>query len=166
MQVIIFQQDDNKVAIMYPAPEYVDQLEAIAQKDVPVGRAYRIVDPINLPPYDMQHLWRWTDSGPLDVVEETPIVPDSISFAQLIIGLVTEQWISRQEGEAWLQGILPSQVQSLINTLPENQQFFAIARATRPSVIMRNDPLVDTLATLQQKTPEEIDQFFITYSGV
>jgi len=166
MQVIIFQLDDNRVAIMYPTPEYADQLEVLAQKDVPVGRAYRIVDVINLPPYDTQHLWRWTDSGPLDVVEETPIVPESISFAQLIIGLVTEQWISRQEGEAWLQGILPSQVQMLISTLPEDQQFVAIARASRPSVIMRNDPLVDTLAALQQKTPEEIDQFFITYSGV
>lgn len=166
MEVIIFQQDNDRVAVMYPTPEYADKLETLAQKDVPVGRAYRIVDPINLPPYDIQHLWRWTESGPLDVVEEVPVVPESISFAQLIIGLVTEQWISRQEGEAWLQGVLPAPVQTLIGTLPEDQQFVAIARATRPSVVMRNDPLVATLASLQQKTPEDLDQFFITYSGV
>ncbi len=166
MQVIIFQQDENKVAILYPSPEYTNQLEIIAQKDIPSNTPYRILEDSELP-YDIaQSRWRWTESGPLDITEEVIVVPESISFAQLIIGLVTEQWISRQEGEAWLQGILPAQVQMLIGTLPEDQQFIALARATRPSLIMREDPLVDTLAALQQKTPEDIDQFFITYSGV
>jgi hypothetical protein len=108
-------------------------------------------------------------SGVEVTIEPPPPPPSNIpnlSFAQLIIGLVIEQWISRQEGEAWLQGILPAQVQMLISTLPEDQQFIALARASRPSVIMRDDPLVDALSALQQKTPEDIDQFFITYSGV
>lgn len=166
MQVIIFQQDENKVAILYPSPEYANQLEIIAQKDIPSGTPYRIVEDNELPYGIAQSRWRWTEVGPLDIAEQALIVPESISFAQLIIGLVSEQWISRQEGEAWLQGVLPAPVQMLINTLPENQQFVAIARATRPSVVMRNDPLVTTLASLQQKTPEDLDQFFITYSGV
>ena len=79
------------------------------------------------------------------------IVPTSITFAQLMVGLVTEQWITREEGEAWLQGVLPAQVRLLINSLPEEKQFIAIARATRPSAVMRNDPLVDSLYALQQK---------------
>lgn len=89
-----------------------------------------------------------------------------ITFAQLLIGLVTEGWITEAEGEAWLVGTLPAQVTALISTLPAEQQFAAKARAIRPSVILRLDPLVLALGAAQGKTPEELDQFFRTYAGV
>jgi hypothetical protein len=95
-----------------------------------------------------------------------PPVPDAISFAQLLIGLVTEQWITEAEGEAWLAGTLPAPVLALIATLPAEQQFPAKARALRPSEVLRADPLVELLGAAQGKTPEQLDDFFRTYSEV
>lgn len=90
----------------------------------------------------------------------------SLTFAQLLIGLVTEGWITEAEGEAWLTGTLPAPVLSLIATLPAGQQFAAKARAIAPSVVLRNDALVVALGAAQGKTPEQIDAFFTTYAQV
>lgn len=89
-----------------------------------------------------------------------------LSFAQLMIGLVTEAWITEAEGEAWLAGTLPTAVLTIIGTLPVEQQFAAKARATRPSEVLRNDPLVASLGASAGKTPEELDDFFRTYAAV
>ncbi len=101
---------------------------------------------------------------PADVVPEP--VPESITFAQLLIGLVMESWITQPEGEAWLIGTLPSAVETLIASLPTNQQFIARARATRPSAVYRADSLVAALAAAEGKTESEIDDFFRTYALV
>lgn len=90
----------------------------------------------------------------------------SLTFAQLLIGLVAEEWITEAEGEAWLTGTTPTAVNSLIMTLPTEQRFAAKARAVRPSIVLRNDPLVTSLAVLQSKTPEQMDLFFTTYAQV
>lgn len=89
-----------------------------------------------------------------------------LSFAQLMIGLVTEAWITEAEGEAWLAGTLPTAVLTIIGTLPVEQQFAAKARAIRPSEVLRNDPLVVSLGASAGKTPEELDDFFRTYAVV
>jgi hypothetical protein len=70
MQVVIYPQDNGLVAVMVPAPEFADQIEAVAQKDVPPGTPWRIVDDSTLPSRDSRDRWRWTESGPLDVVSE------------------------------------------------------------------------------------------------
>lgn len=93
----------------------------------------------------------------------TPI-PD-LSFAQLLIGLVAEEWITEAEGGGWLVGTLPAPVLAVIATLPTNQQFAAKARAIRPSVIVRADPLVASLAAAEGKSSAEIDAFFTTYAA-
>lgn len=94
-------------------------------------------------------------------------VPSVISFAQLLIGLVSEGWITASEGRAWRDRVsLPAQVQMVIEGLPEDQQFAAETRALAPSEVNRNDPLVVALATVAGKTTEEIDTFFRTYSKV
>jgi hypothetical protein len=93
-------------------------------------------------------------------------VPQSITFAQLLIGLVSEQWVTEAEGEAWLAGMLPAPVLQLIATLPAEQQFPAKARAIRPSEVLRADPLVELLGAAQGKTGEDLDQFFRTYAQV
>ena len=72
MQVIIFPYDDTKVAVVTPAPEYTDQIEAVAHKDVPDGAPWRIIDASELPSRDTRDRWRWTDSGPLAVEPEAP----------------------------------------------------------------------------------------------
>lgn len=89
----------------------------------------------------------------------------SLTFAQLLIGLVTEEWITEAEGEAWLEGTLPAAVIALIASLPEGARFAARARAVRPSVVLRLDPLVVALAAAQSKSAEELDAFFATYAA-
>jgi len=96
-----------------------------------------------------------------------PVIPiPNLSFAQLLIGLVTEGWITEAEGEGWLVGTLPGPVLLVISMLPTNEQFAAKARASRPSDVERSDPLVAALATAEGKTSEEIDTFFLTYAAV
>lgn len=89
-----------------------------------------------------------------------------LSFAQLLIGLVTEAWITEAEGDAWADGTLPAAVLTLIASLPASEQFAARTRAKRPSEIIRTDPLVIALGAAQGKTVEEIDTFFVTYAQV
>lgn len=91
---------------------------------------------------------------------QPPSIPD-ITFAQLLIGLVQAGWITEAEGEAWLAGTLPAAVLGVIQGLPEGQRFAAKARALRPSLIERNDPLVAALAAQEGKTPSDVDQFFL-----
>ena len=91
-------------------------------------------------------------------------IPD-ISFPQLLIGLVGAGWITEAEGNGWLTGTLPPPLVALISALPENQRFAARARALRPSVVVRSDPLVNALAAAQGKTAAEMDAFFIAASA-
>lgn len=89
-----------------------------------------------------------------------------LSFAQLMVGLVTEQWITEAEGEAWLAGTLPAAVLTVIDALPAEQRFAAKARALRPSEVLRGDPLVASMGAAAGKTESEIDDFFRTYAAV
>lgn len=98
------------------------------------------------------------------VVKKDPSEIARLTFAQLLIGLVAEAWITEAEGEAWLSGTLPAPVLGLISTLPAEQQFPAKARALRPSEVIRNDPLVEMLGAAQGKSSAELDAFFATYS--
>lgn len=167
MQIIIFPQEDGSVSVIYPAPEYADQIEAVAAKDVPEGKSWRIVNTSDLPAYETRNRWRWTDSGPLEVAADAPApVPQSITFAQLLIGLVAEQWITEAEGDGWLAGTLPAAVLAVIDTLPAEYRFAAKARALRPSEVMRNDPLVAAMGAAAGKTSSDLDIFFQTYAGV
>jgi hypothetical protein len=110
--------------------------------------------------------FEWVNGAWQPTPPAPPPVPDAISFAQLLIGLVSEQWITEAEGEAWLAGTLPAPVLALIATLPAEQQFPAKARAIRPSEVLRADPLVNLLGVAQGKTGEDLDQFFRTYAQV
>lgn len=90
-----------------------------------------------------------------------------MSFAQMLIGLVAEGWITPEDGRAWRDRVgLPAPVAALIASLPEAQQFTAETRALAPSEVLRTDPLVTALAATEGKTPEEIDTFFLTYAQV
>ena len=99
---------------------------------------------------------------PEEIAEREAARP-KITFSQLLIGLVAEKWITEAEGEAWLLGTLPAGVVALIGTLPPEQRFPARARATAPTVVYRDDPLVIALGASQGKTPEQLDAFFVTY---
>jgi hypothetical protein len=51
MQKIIFKNDDGGVSVIHPTQEALDQhgIEAIAQKDVPPGKPYKIVNESEVP---------------------------------------------------------------------------------------------------------------------
>lgn len=90
-----------------------------------------------------------------------------LSFAQLLIGLVSEKWITVEEGRAWRDRYsLPLQVQAVIFRLPVEQQFAAETRALTPSEVLRLDPLVIAMGASIGKTEEEMDSFFLKYSGI
>ena len=90
----------------------------------------------------------------------------TLSFSQLLIGLVTEGWITEADGEGWLSGTLPPTVIATINLLPAENRFAAKARAARPSTVVRTDPLVEMMAMAQGRSPAEVDNFFRTYATV
>jgi hypothetical protein len=46
---IIYQTEDGGVAIIVPSAECGLTIEQIAQKDVPAGKAYKIVDVADIP---------------------------------------------------------------------------------------------------------------------
>lgn len=100
------------------------------------------------------------------VVKAEPHEIVKMTFAQLLIGLVAEGWITEEEGDGWLAGTLPGPVLGLISTLPAQMRFAAKARAIRPSEVLRRDPLVEMLGVAQGKTTEQLDTFFATYSQV
>ena len=102
---------------------------------------------------------------PVGTPPAPPVIIPDLSFAELLIGLVTEEWITEAEGDAWLSGTLPAPVLALIATLPAGQQFAAKARAIRPSAVVRADPLVVGLGTAQGKTSAQMDAFFTTYAA-
>ena len=90
----------------------------------------------------------------------------ALSFLQLMTGLVASQWITEDEGKAWLIGTPPEVVMMMIRALPAEHQFEALARIVRPTVIERNDPLVNQLGQIKGKTTEELDTFFQTFSAI
>ncbi len=89
-----------------------------------------------------------------------------LSFAQLMIGLVAEKWITAAEAEAWLAGTLPFALLVVIDTLPEDQRFPVKARAIRPAEVLRSDPMVAAMGFAAGKTEADIDVFFLTYASV
>jgi hypothetical protein len=46
---IVYLTDENKVAVIIPAPDCGLSIEEIASKDVPAGKAYKIVDESDIP---------------------------------------------------------------------------------------------------------------------
>jgi hypothetical protein len=70
MQVVIYPQENGLVAVMVPAPEFEDQIEAVAHKDVPAGKPFRIIDNSELPSRATRDLWLWTESGPLGLAPD------------------------------------------------------------------------------------------------
>jgi len=65
MQVIIYKQDDGRVSVICPTPEALDTfgIEAIAFKDVPAGKRFKIIDRSEVPQGSEERLaWRVDDS--------------------------------------------------------------------------------------------------------
>jgi hypothetical protein len=62
MKRIIYQTDDNGIAIIIPTPEALETMtiEEIAAKDVPEGKEYHIVDVSDIPEdRTFRNAWTW-----------------------------------------------------------------------------------------------------------
>jgi len=59
MQLIIFKNDNGGVSIINPTAEALEaySIEAIAQKDVPAGKPYKIIDSSELPDRELRNQW-------------------------------------------------------------------------------------------------------------
>ena len=71
MQVIIYKQDNGVVATIYPTPEAVAKygIDAIAKKDVPAGKPYKIIDQADLPDRtNREKLWTVNEADLTDGV--------------------------------------------------------------------------------------------------
>lgn len=96
-----------------------------------------------------------------------------LSFAQFLMGLVEQGWISTAEHGAWLSGSgLPAAVAAALATIPETApdgtmpRLRAQTRALRPSVVERGNDLLALMAHLRGATPEQLDDFFRVYAAV
>ena len=71
MNRIIYKQDDGSVAVIIPTPEALALygIEAIAQKDVPAGKPYKIVSDADIPTNRSQrNAWTVVDADLTDGV--------------------------------------------------------------------------------------------------
>lgn len=59
MQVIIYKNDEGGVSVIHPTPEAITVygIEAIALKDVPFGKPYKIIDASELPSRESRNQW-------------------------------------------------------------------------------------------------------------
>jgi hypothetical protein len=57
MKCIAYTRKDGGVSVIYPAPEYQDQIQMIADKDVPSGIYYVIMDESELPSRETREAW-------------------------------------------------------------------------------------------------------------
>lgn len=57
MKCIAYKNQDGRVSVVYPALEYQDQIQMIADKDVPSGIYYVIMDESELPSRETREAW-------------------------------------------------------------------------------------------------------------
>jgi hypothetical protein len=69
-KVIIFKNDDGGVSVIYPTQEalVIYGIEAIAIKDVPAGRPYKIIHASELPSREQRNQWEVDDAALKDGV--------------------------------------------------------------------------------------------------
>jgi hypothetical protein len=58
MKCIAYTRKDGGVSVVHPAPEFVDIIETIADKDVPAGLLYKILNISDLPSRETRNAWQ------------------------------------------------------------------------------------------------------------
>jgi hypothetical protein len=57
MKCIAYTRQDDGVSVIHPAPEFLDIIVILADKDVPAGLLYKIIDTTDLPPRETRSAW-------------------------------------------------------------------------------------------------------------
>lgn len=149
MQVIIFPNDNGGVAVVYPAPEFADQIEAVAAKDVPNGKPWRIIDAAELPTAEARNRWLWTESGPLGVAPHVDVVPEEVSRFQAKAALALAGLLAQADAAVAASGNAVLQL--------------AWSDAT---TFKRNSPGIMALAPAIGLDDAALDQLFISAAGI
>lgn len=79
---IIFKADDSRVAVIIPSQEALDLygIDAIAKKDVPAGKPYKIIDASMAPPdRSLRDAWTVDDTALTDGVGAEASVFEAIA---------------------------------------------------------------------------------------
>jgi len=151
---VIFWQDDTRPRYAKPNLDCGLSISEIAEIVVPKGKVWEAMDKEQAE----------IIVGPYDKAESAQ--SRQLTFYQLLIGLVSEGWITEVEGEGWLTGNLPQSVLKAILDLPQEQQFTAKVHSIRPAVVSRNDIIVQALSEAKGKSNFEVDDFFINYEKI
>ena len=57
---IIFRNPDNTIGVIIPSPRWTGTMEELAQKDVPAGLEYKIVEDSEVPSdRTFRNAWEW-----------------------------------------------------------------------------------------------------------
>lgn len=91
---------------------------------------------------------------------EPRICPTPISPRQFYIGLADEGEITQAEALAAIKGTIPAALLSLIEQLPEANQFPAKMKITGAVEFERDDTLTEAIRVLYEWTPEQTDTFW------
>lgn len=68
--VVIYKNDEGRVSVIYPTLEalYLHGIDAIAKKDVPAGKPYKIIDSSELPDRSTRNQWDVDEEDLIDGV--------------------------------------------------------------------------------------------------
>lgn len=100
-----------------------------------------------------------SDYVPVPVI---PIVPDQISDRQFFQQLAIQNIISKEDAlNAVKTGFIPNALQSIIDTMPEENKFAAEMLLSGATIFQRNHPLTDAIGQTYGMSPTQIDEFFI-----
>ena len=106
MKCVIFKQDDNQLGLLHPAPAFTDTLTGteeeklihLADKDLPTGTVYEIVDYEDLSELDMNFFDAAEyENGPNDKVSKD--LPREYQFKY---ELLTIDDLTEEEKQEWL----------------------------------------------------------------
>jgi hypothetical protein len=104
---------------------------------------------------------------PAPVPESTPAVPATISFRQLILGLLGSGFLTAEQALAAAETrARPPQLEAIIATLPEDAALAARITWATMSEARRTDPLFAALIAAGHATGEQVDQLFQHTAGL
>lgn len=96
-----------------------------------------------------------------DAIKAALLTPQSITDRQFFQQLAVQSIITEDEALQANAAVIPSELLTLIGTLPTDQQFAAKMKISGATTFLRNDPLTIAIGTAYGWTSAQIDAFFV-----
>jgi len=104
---------------------------------------------------------------PAEITPVTTVVIPQITSRQFFIAMARAGYITNAEALAAAQtGAIPASVQTVINTLPADQQLDYSITWAKMNTVVRTDAFINAYATAQGLTSDQVDQFFINAATI